>query len=513
MAMSETTRRSLMRTADRAYYGVYTPSCPIQPDSLRNRVHGAATWISRSDKHGLISYESGLGKRKTNKIEFARYLEGLAKEMQPVLETLVKATVADDEPAPKAWQFELEMQKHARSLREARSHSDLSFAHVAASQQCARAVCLYRKYRKQAEDLLHATPPPELAQQMTNPLASEAPLVQCHTPSAAHEHPLTSLDPSICAEAQPSPPVQVHQASDTPSEPLLGLPAEGEEVGHGSPALVPPHKDVTGFAGDGSSSAGSGTGVAADWQCIARNTTQSGRMDEAAQQEPRAQIAPSEVALLSEEQRCEAHPLDMRGSPSSGVHRKTWRERLDNSALRGMEDLNPRGRDPVPRGYPTLPAGVVEFEEMMPRMTAKSSVPLGGHIGSSGPQLQAMKHVSVSGVGGVHSVQEESRAVYSPQRKLLQPSIPRAQRRHLHSGGFAYTTALMETAPPEARTRRAPPSDSSNSAPALELVEDAREILRIMAPLRQHSVSSNMREERTFSARALVVADKPSVAQ
>ena len=102
MAMSETTRRSLMRTADRAYYGVYTPSCPIQPDSLRNRVHGAATWISRSDKHGLISYESGLGKRKTNNIEFAHYLEGLAKEMQPVLDTLVRATGTEDEPAPKA---------------------------------------------------------------------------------------------------------------------------------------------------------------------------------------------------------------------------------------------------------------------------------------------------------------------------------------------------------------------------------------------------------------------------
>ena len=159
MAMSETTRRSLMRTADRAYYGVYTPSCPIQPNSLRNRVHGAATCSSSLGKDDLILYESGLGKREANAIEFAHYLEGLAKEMQPVLDTLVRATAADDELAPEAWQFALEMRKHARFLKEARSHSDLSFAHIAAPWQCTRAVHFYRKYRKQAEELAHSTAP------------------------------------------------------------------------------------------------------------------------------------------------------------------------------------------------------------------------------------------------------------------------------------------------------------------------------------------------------------------
>ncbi|KAL1711245.1 hypothetical protein EV715DRAFT_298396 [Schizophyllum commune] len=228
--MSETTRRSLMCTADRAYYGVYTPSCPIQPDSLRNHVHGAATCSSSLGKDDLISYKSGLGKRKANAIEFAHYLEGLAKEMQPVLDTLVRATVADDKLVTEAWQFELEMQKHARALKEARNHSDLLFAHIAASWQCTRAVHFYRKYRKQAEDLAHSTAQPESAGQTTNPPASETPSAQDLYLHAARERPSAALSPSVRASA--------------PSLPLPGPPAEDEEVGHGLPAHAPPHKDV-----------------------------------------------------------------------------------------------------------------------------------------------------------------------------------------------------------------------------------------------------------------------------
>ncbi|KAL1749556.1 hypothetical protein FB107DRAFT_170686, partial [Schizophyllum commune] len=271
-----------MRTADRAYYGVYTPSCPIQPDSLRNRVHGAATWISRSDKHGLISYESGLGKRKTNNMEFARYLEGLAKEMQPVLDTLVRATVADDELTPKAWQFELEMQKHARSLREARSHSDLSFAHVAASQQCAKAVHFYRKYRKRAEDLLRITPQPEPAQQTTNPPTSAAPSAGHCTSRIAHEHPPFVASPSIRASAS--------------SKPLLGMPAGGKEVGLGPPAHTPPHKDEPSLAGKMSGSTNTTMGLATVQRCPSQRTRQFGKTDGATRRESHVQVMPSETA-------------------------------------------------------------------------------------------------------------------------------------------------------------------------------------------------------------------------
>ncbi|KAL1698547.1 hypothetical protein EV121DRAFT_284696 [Schizophyllum commune] len=384
-----------MRAADRAYYGVYTPSCPIQPDSLRNRLYGAASWSSRLRADGLITYDGGLGERNIKAMEFAHLLEVLAKEMQPVLDTLVKATVADQAEAPNTWRFEI--REHARSLREARSHIDLSCAHIRATTECGKAVRFYRKYRQQAEDILRATPQPGLAQRATDLPASDTPIVQRHPSGAAREHPSVTLDPSIFAEAQPSPPVRVHQASDAPSEPLLGLPAEGEEVGHGSPALVPPHKDAIGCAGDDSNSAGSRTSLAADWQCIARDPTLSGRMSEAARQEPRAQTTPSEVALPSEEQQREAYPLDI-------VLRKTWRERLDDSARDSMEATNPRGRCQVP---------------------------------------------------------QESHALKSPRGKLPQLSIPRARRRRPHSGSPAYTTVLAKTALPEARTRPAPSSDSS----------------------------------------------------
>ena len=135
-----------MRAADRAYYGEYTPSCPIQPDSLRNRVYGAAPWSSRLSTDGLIVYKTGFGEQKADAGEFARYLEVLAKEMQPVLDTLVKATATDHNQVPTVWQFDME--KHARALRDARSHIDISCAHVQATLQCGRAVRFYRKYRK-----------------------------------------------------------------------------------------------------------------------------------------------------------------------------------------------------------------------------------------------------------------------------------------------------------------------------------------------------------------------------
>ncbi|KAL1750652.1 hypothetical protein FB107DRAFT_252002 [Schizophyllum commune] len=333
--MSANSHKSLMRAADSAYY-----------NSLRNRLYGAASWSSRLRADGLITYDGGLGERNIKAMEFAHLLEVLAKEMQPVLDTL------------------------------------------------------------------------------------------------------------------PSPPVWVHQASDTPSKPLLGLPAEGEEVGHGSPALVPPHKDAIGRAGDDSNSAGSRTSLAADWQCIARDPTLSGRMSEAARQEPRAQTTPSEVALPSEEQQREAQPLDMCGSPSGRVLRKMWRERLDDSERDSMEATNLRGRCQVARGYRALPASV-EFGEIAPRMTAKSSAQLGGHMGSSGLQLQAMKGASASRIEGGFSVQEESHALKSPRGKLPQLSIPHARRRRPHSGGPAYTTVLAKTVLPEAWTRPAPSSDLS----------------------------------------------------
>ncbi|KAL1711769.1 hypothetical protein EV715DRAFT_278357 [Schizophyllum commune] len=282
-----------MRAADRAYYGVYTPSCPIQPDSLRNRLYGAASWSSRLRADGLITYDGGLGEQNINAMEFAHLLEVLAKEMQPVLDTLVKATVADQAEAPNTWRFEI--REHARSLREARSHIDLSCVHIRATTECGKAVRFYRKYRKQAEDLLHVTPQPEPAQQTTELSASDTSMVKCHPSHAAHERPLVTPDPSIHAEAQPSPSVQAGQASDAPSEPPLGLPAEGEEVGHGSPALVPPRKDVMGLAGEESSSAGSRASLATDQQ--ARDLVQSGRASEATRQGLRAQTTPSEVAL------------------------------------------------------------------------------------------------------------------------------------------------------------------------------------------------------------------------
>ncbi|KAL1749594.1 hypothetical protein FB107DRAFT_185675, partial [Schizophyllum commune] len=298
-----------MCTADRAYYGVYTPSCPIQPDSLRNRVHGAATCSSSLGKDDLISYESGLGKRKANAIEFAHYLEGLAKEMQPVLDTLVRATVADDERAPEAWQFALEMQKHAHSLKEARSHSDLSFAHVAASRQCARAVGFYRRYRKQAEDLLRATPQPELAQRATNPPASNVPLDQHHSLSTSRKRPWGAPDPSICAEARPSPPTETHRAPNIASGPLRGLPAEGEEVERGLPARAPPRKDEVGFAREVSGDIGSATRLVAESPRSSRSSTLARTMNEALLQGSHAQQTPSEAATPRIEALRNAPPL------------------------------------------------------------------------------------------------------------------------------------------------------------------------------------------------------------
>ncbi|KAL1711652.1 hypothetical protein EV715DRAFT_169055, partial [Schizophyllum commune] len=270
-----------MRMADRAYYGVYTPSCPIQPDSLRNCVHGAATCSSSLGKDNLISYESGLGKRKANAIEFAHYLEGLTKEMQPVLDTLVRATVADDELAPEAWQFALEMRKHARSLKEARSHPDLSFAHIAASWQCARAVHFYRKYRKQAEDLVHSTAQPEIAGQMTNPPASEIPSAQGLPLHAARERPSAALSPSVRASAL--------------SLPLPGPPAEDEEVGHGLPAHAPPHKDAVRRAEEASSSTDSTARLAVVSQYPSSGSALARRVNEATRRRSCVQRTPSEA--------------------------------------------------------------------------------------------------------------------------------------------------------------------------------------------------------------------------
>ncbi|KAI5885365.1 uncharacterized protein SCHCODRAFT_02557675, partial [Schizophyllum commune H4-8] len=283
--MSGITRRSFMRVADRAYYGAYTPACPIQPDSLRNRVHGVATWTSRLDKDGCFSYESGLGRWKASAIEFAHYLEVLAMEMQPVLDTLVRATVADNEPAPKAWQFQFEMAKHARSLREARSHSDLSFAHVAASWQCARAVHFYRKYRKQAEDLLRATPQPEPTQQTTGPPASTAPSAGQHPSRVTPECSPSVLNPSTRASA--------------PSLPLPGPPAEDEEGGHGLPAHAPPQKDVVCSPKEGSGSTDNAARLAVKPQHPSSSSALARRVNEATQQGSRAQRTPSEAASPS----------------------------------------------------------------------------------------------------------------------------------------------------------------------------------------------------------------------
>ncbi|KAI4293780.1 hypothetical protein K525DRAFT_150757, partial [Schizophyllum commune Loenen D] len=264
-----------MRAADRAYYGVYTPSCPIQPDSLRNRLYGAASWSSRLRADGLITYDGGLGERSINAMEFAHLLEVLAKEMQPVLDTLVKATVADQAEAPNTWRFEI--REHARSLREARSHIDLSCAHIRATTECGKAVRFYRKYRQQAEDLVRATPRPGLAQRATDPPASDT-------------------RPLICAEAQPSPQADTNRAPNTASGPLQGLPAEGEEVERGLPARTPPRKDEVGFAREVSGGVGSGTRLAAELPRSSRGSTLARTMHGALPQESHAQRTPSEAA-------------------------------------------------------------------------------------------------------------------------------------------------------------------------------------------------------------------------
>ncbi|KAL1687738.1 hypothetical protein GGG16DRAFT_12520, partial [Schizophyllum commune] len=362
-----------MCAADRAYYGVYTPSCPIQPDSLRNRVHGAATCSSSLGKDDLILYESGLGKRKANAIEFAHYLEGLAKEMQPVLDTLVRATVADDELAPEAWQFELEMQKHARSLKEARNHSDLSFAHIAASWQCTRAVHFYRKYRKQAEDLAHST-----AGQSTNLPASETPSAQGLPLHAACKRPLATLSPSVQASA--------------PSLPLPGQPAEDEEVGHGLPAHAPPHKDVVRRAEEASSSTDSTARLAVVLQYPSSGSALARMVNEATRRRSCAQRTPSEAASSG-----------YGGSPSSAPTR-SW-----------------------------------EHHDCPPHL-AQPPKAMGQH-GSPIPDDR---------------VRERSRA-----------------RTHKEYNAGTHS-------------QRCCPS-SSNSSSVLELVEDAREILRTTAPLRQVS--------------------------
>ncbi|KAI5887800.1 uncharacterized protein SCHCODRAFT_01104156 [Schizophyllum commune H4-8] len=331
-----------MRAADRAYYGVYTPTCPIQPDSLRNRVHGVATWTSRPDKDGCISYESGLGRRKVSAIEFARYLEVLAMEMQPVLDTLVRATVADNEPAPKAWQFQFEMAKHAHSLREARSYSDLSFAHVVASQQCAKAVHFYRKYRKQAEDLLHVTPQLEPAQQMTSPPTSVAPSAGHRTSRVAHEHPPVAPSPSIRAS--------------TSSKPLLGLPAGGEEVGLGSPAHTPPRKDEPSRAGNGSSSTNTTVGLATMQRCPSQHTRRSGKADEATRRESPVQVTPSETALPNRKISHDGHTLDSREDEySSRVCHSTQPRTSQESQGEGEVQSPLRPARPRPLWCPNSP--------------------------------------------------------------------------------------------------------------------------------------------------------------
>ncbi|KAI5884801.1 uncharacterized protein SCHCODRAFT_02521775 [Schizophyllum commune H4-8] len=276
-----------MRAADRAYYGEYKPACPIQPDSLRNRVYGAASWSSKLRADGLISYDGGLGERNIEAREFARYLEDLAMEMQPVLDTLVRATVADHEQAPKAWRFE--MKKHADSLREARSHIDLSRAHMRATWQCGKAVRFYRKYRQQAEDLVRAASQPDLALQATDPPASIKSNAAHQPLRVAHECPSAVLDPPTQAGA--------------PSLPLPGTPAEEEEVGHGSPAHAPPHKDVEHLAKEASGRADSAVRVVVEPQQQSFGSALARRVNEATQRVSCAQRTPSEAARPSHGER------------------------------------------------------------------------------------------------------------------------------------------------------------------------------------------------------------------
>ncbi|KAL1733616.1 hypothetical protein EV714DRAFT_269575 [Schizophyllum commune] len=488
--MSANSRRSLMRAADRAYYGVYTPANPIQLDSLRNRVHGAATCSSSLGKDDLILYESGLGKRKANAIEFAHYLEGLAKEMQPVLETLVRATGAEDEPAPRAWQFELEMQKHARSLREARSHSDLSFAHIAASQQCARAVNYYRKYRKQAEDLLRVTPQPEPAQRTTNPPTSAAPSVGHHTSHIAQERP-------------PSPSIQASALS----LPLLGQPAEEEEVGHGLPAHIPPQKDAEGLSEDGSGGSDSILGIATEQSRSSQHSPQSGKASEATRQELRVLTAPPEATLVRKEMHCDEHTVDARkyGNRSSMSRLQTWTGllRVDQASRGNQETQLPSAARSGLSGYRDSPPHLAHLPNsvvLSPSMATAASAAGQIEAAPSKARLCPVPPVNVNGLAIKEcdiSAREGSRARRAPWSNTLRAI--RSRRQHLSSCGPApalgltiptressrVTVVLVAKAERLLKTRteellegarfqwRCPPS--SDSAPELELVAVAQE--------------------------------------